>query len=82
MADSCLSDKPDTVSSMNDKAPPLGCVSKPKMLSRVDFPEPDGPDNATISPGSRTRFTSFRTGIQIASPEAFGDLLGFEQGHC
>jgi hypothetical protein len=38
-------------------SPPLGRSSKPSMYSSVDFPQPLGPNTATVSP----RMTSWST---------------------
>src|SRR3954471_9811815 len=43
--------------------PPNPPSSRPTAWSKVDLPEPEGPSNATISPGAIDRFTPRRTWI-------------------
>src|SRR6516225_4822327 len=47
--------------------PELGAMSPAMQRSRVDFPDPDLPRRATISPACRVRLMSSRTGIGLPS---------------
>ena len=51
--------------------PPVGRFAPAMRLSRVDFPEPDGPTTATISPERAVRLTEWSS---VASPVWEGTL--------
>ena len=47
--------------------PSVGLSSSPRMFSRVDLPQPDGPMMATNSPAFTSRFTSRSAHVSTSS---------------
>src|ERR1700730_5917153 len=64
---SCYSEQRPISSPMNQYAPEVGESMSPRILSRVDLPQPEGPITARNSPGRTSRDRSSSAAVSTAS---------------
>jgi hypothetical protein len=67
MADSASSSRLDTSRPSSRYRPAVGVSRQPRMVMKVDFPDPDGPMTATISP-ARISTETPRSAWTVYSP--------------